>query len=309
MNTHHQHKDTALHTSPVKNKLTGWSIEPSFPDLNKKYGVLIYIEEDGKENSIKYEVDVRFIKQTDKMNSIIELEITSDVFINDQLPDLLVDKLSYDVGQVCYPLQLEIDRQGKYLSVYNSDEIKERWLSSRGHFLEYYKGNDAKRYFELMDRTMQLKSQIDLSFKDSIFINSYFGPIYKNYTYDFCCQDQFIFYQDKTKIMICAESKLNEYTNEFGSKVIQIEGIEAFPDFVLEEEKNVLIGLDTHYWANYILDGDTNCIKEIHCKWEMLRIKKKIDVIIYEVRDYAKNKRVTIQENRKKGLFSFLWEK
>jgi hypothetical protein len=111
--------------------LSIWYLRPDFSTLYRKYGVLIFIEKDGIENSIKYELEIKYLKRIEKTHYLLWIDRVSEVFINDQLPDLLVDQLCYETGKIFYPLQIEIDAQGTFLSVYNMEEIQDRWKKKK----------------------------------------------------------------------------------------------------------------------------------------------------------------------------------
>lgn len=152
-------------------------------ELSVKYGVLITFNEgEEKSNEVKYEVQITRLKPSAEGQPLFQIERTSDVFINEILPDLIADCLAYAVGKVFYPLVITVDQNGGFQRIYNHQEILERWQLVKKKVLDNFEGSLVEGYIERMEKQLVNPDSINLAFlNNDWFIHTFFKPLYKEY--------------------------------------------------------------------------------------------------------------------------------
>ena len=166
--------------------LLNGDIRPDFPVSGKRYGCVFIFQEgddDAAQTVLKYEVEIRFFKElSERRKRLFRIERISETYINDYLPDLLVDQLAYQTGRVFYPLLIETDYAGKFSGIHNWKEIQERWAGVREKIELYFKGKEVRKYLELTESILNSKEELDKLFANDLFFHTYFTSIYQNYT-------------------------------------------------------------------------------------------------------------------------------
>ncbi len=148
--------------------------------INKNYGVLIVFEKDNDSQSIKYEVNLRYLRQEEK-EKVFELNRISKIYINDEEADGIADDLAIRVAQVLYPLQILIDENGNFSGIANYEQIKERWESVKERIYNEYEGEWVEKYIELNEEVLNEKESIEFSLLSDYFIRTYFNALYSEY--------------------------------------------------------------------------------------------------------------------------------
>ncbi|WP_406824869.1 hypothetical protein [Pedobacter sp. KACC 23697] len=152
-------------------------------DLSAHYGVLITFNEgEGNANEVKYEVRVTRLKPGKTGQPLFQIDRISDVFINEIPPDLIADKLAYELGKVFYPLVITVNQNGGFQSIYNHEEILKRWQSVKKNVLDNFEGQLVEDYVCRMEKQLSNPDQITLAFvNNDWFIHTFFKPVYKEY--------------------------------------------------------------------------------------------------------------------------------
>ncbi|WP_443943844.1 hypothetical protein ACJVDH_13040 [Pedobacter sp. AW1-32] len=235
----------------------------------KNYGFTILFEDDGQANEIKYELSVTCLGLNAESRSEFQIDRTSPVYINEVEPDLVADKLAYLAGKVFYPLRVETDSTGAFLSVTNVEEIRARWPKCRREIDANFEGDYASRYIGVMEDKLRDNDFIQLIFKEDWFIRVYFQSIYKNYnpanaeTKNMHFPNLQIWMDGyQTEEIVLPEK------NHFGALELHHNG-ELIPD-----EINMESG---RYQAKYILDPVSHIIRMIVAEWTQVgKTEKKI---------------------------------
>lgn len=155
------------------------------PDFTRSYNVLYTYTKGEQEDTVKFNLDVTFLKTVVGYARIFEVNRTSVVYVNDLEPELIADQLADACGKVFYPLQVAVDFNGKYIGVHNHAAIVGRWKTLREEVSTYFKGEETEKYLELMEAAIATPEQLNEIFQQELFIATYFNSIYQSYTADF----------------------------------------------------------------------------------------------------------------------------
>ena len=127
---------------------------PFYPhNLNRRYGIIFRVKQNGQEQKIHYEVEVicgGYISNGDFRFQISKRQ----VFINNKAPELLLDIMADRCGKIIYPLKILVGKQGNFKDIVNGAEIRERWEHLRPELAQYYTGNIADGMLRGMDAAL-----------------------------------------------------------------------------------------------------------------------------------------------------------
>ncbi len=212
-----------------------------------KYGVQIRFGSETDYREVKYEINITRKENTEE-HVVFEIN-RAEVFVDQITPDLVADKLAYETGKAIYPIQLGLDFNGEFETIVNHEDIVKRWPQHREKLEEYFEGEVANTYFDQMEEHLQSIDQINTSFLNrDWFIQTFFKPIYKNYSTAYEAESIFRFPNiDNYSIPgYQTEEKLSNTLNDFGA--ITIEHIGQLMEDELEEEI-----IEGDYKASYLL--------------------------------------------------------
>ncbi len=153
--------------------------EPFKKDLN--YGIYKTIKSGTKENTIKYEISVRYYPKNEENNRYVSVDLISKIFINNEEPSLTADELAIACTEILYPLIFRINRNGLLLEIQNHDELLKRWKKHKQTKLKYYQGETANNYIEKFEETLVEKDLLLYYLQNDWFFNIYFNKIYTIY--------------------------------------------------------------------------------------------------------------------------------
>ncbi|QJD96561.1 hypothetical protein HH214_12070 [Mucilaginibacter robiniae] len=265
-------------------------------NFKRSYGYLLTVKDGEHENTLKYEVDITYIKTIPEKARLFELKRTSKVYINDMEPDLLIDQLAYEAGSVIYPLVVEIDFDGKFLAIHNYEEIKNRWQVKRKQITSYFTGEEAEKYCKLMDKTIASESKLNWSLAKDYLISTYFSPIYKSYTskLEITEPNAFPLAGKAQPVAFQITQQVQENLNELNAielwhggvtsderSALDVEQEQDFPlNRGVDESLNAVEG---QYTARYLLHANTKAIRSINAEWKLsLRMPLIITLSLYE---------------------------
>lgn len=233
----------------------------------RNYGLTILFEEDDEANEIKYELSVTCLGLSEASTILYRIDKTSPVYVNELIPDLVADKLAYEAGKVFYPLIIETDKNSAYLNVKNINEIQSRWPKIKENLKQYYEGEYAEKYFELMDLRLNDENFIQIIFKEDWFIKVYFQSIYKSYTKQLSLTEYLTFANlDATTFGYKTEQSISKQTNHFGAIELEHKGV------LEQDEINFSTG---NYHATYYLAPTSKSIQIIVGEWTVKEINEK----------------------------------
>lgn len=294
-------------TKSGQKQLTNWAIYPRLNKLNHAYWFRYIIEDKKSVTEVKYKVLVRHIRQETEETDLYLINRISDVYINDELPNLCMDELAYETGKVFYTMVVEIDKKAQRVALRNYEQIKNKWINTiRPYVVLRYGGEVGNRYLTQMDKVIGDKNRIEEIFKNDLFIQLYFGTFYHSYSQEFEIDKTVEFSTGSTPSYFNVNCKLNRNFTEKGYKEIIQNGIglsrcDTITESFVEDK-------DTTYSARILLEPITNYPREALVEWNNNLFRKKTRLILYPLR-YQHNENLDIQidkvEKKKSSLFRF----
>jgi len=270
-----------------------------FKPYNKdlSYGVLKKIKNGVKENTIKYNVNIRFYP-TDKfgMQTVSVNIINSKIFINDQEPSLVADELAVTCTEILYPIVFQLDKNANLIEIQNHKDILKRWQKQKKTKLKYYQGKTAQDYINSFEQTINDKGLCLFYLKNDWFYHLYFNEIYSVYANDLLKEDKVFFpiIPNTNPIMFNVKKSANKFIKTNKIK-IDIKG--ACSDNRSKEELVNKIYYPAFYTKNrpsvkgnyrcmYILKPDNNTIQHAFLESSLeLNSLKQISISISEIID------------------------
>lgn len=279
-----------------KNKLvnfsTGNSIEFNPEKLDQKYGVSINIALGEKSNELKYEAHVKWLNFENNYH-FFEIDRVSKIFINDEETNNIADLLAYKVSKVLYPLQVSVDKKGKFNQVENLEVFKKRWSDITAEIYKEFEGEIVDLYLQKMQQMIESPEMISYFMKNDYFLRTLFFGIYQKFGSNYRIQGQESFPIVKNSIEPNYEIKLEIDPLKDDYDLIQIEGKgnlndertnydfinEAPFSFIIDE--NSKINTNGNFRVVTHLNGRTALPESLYLECDiMLQEKKKISVVI-----------------------------
>jgi len=267
------------------------------PDFTRSYGVLQTFEKEGMSDTVKYNVDVTFVRTIINRSRIFRVDRSSEVYINDSPPDLLADQLAHECGKIFYPLLAEVGFDGRFLAVYNQADILERWKMRRPELEEYFKGELTKRYMDLMERVLVDPEAVSDVFRNDLFCQVYFASLFKSYSAAQALEEQLQFAlcgRAPGLIFTVARAVMPELTAVGKIEVLHtgkssdersITDIEEEQRFALEVMTNPSVEVvKASYNARYILDPETKAIHSAVADWTLeMKSPERTELKLFEL--------------------------
>lgn len=219
-----QKEDNLISRKPVRLGNKG-KLEFYPSTLNKNYGVFITLEKGDDSETIKYEINLRYIRQQEG-EKVFELNRISKIYINDEEADAIADVLAVKVAQVLYPLQILIDEKGSFSGIANYEQIKQRWETVKENIYDEYEGEWVEKYIELNEEVLNEKESIEFSLLSDYFIRTYFNGIYTDYPEKKSKNNEIKFpvLNDVSDINYTVKSEIEEYYDESNFIVLNQDG-------------------------------------------------------------------------------------
>lgn len=146
------------------------------PSFNKKYGIIQRITTNDEEISfLHYQIKL----QKNTLNNIVIKRYP--LYINYQRPDLIIEQIADEIGNVFYPLELELYNNAKLKIIANFPEIQKRWKTKKIQLENYYKGSVAENLFNKINHQLQYRGQTQRGILDSWFFVLYFVSLYETF--------------------------------------------------------------------------------------------------------------------------------
>lgn len=157
-------------------------IRPYKGDIELGYGYTLVMHKGAVSNTIRCEYTIKCIGKSVKSGNLIyRINRVSPVYINDKAPDSLAEELAAQINTVIYPLEVETDAKGTTASLSNHAQILSRWAHLKPDLLEYYEGEDMRKYIELSEQALQKADFLLERLQQDWFLNTFFSPICGNY--------------------------------------------------------------------------------------------------------------------------------
>lgn len=185
--------------------------------ISKDYSVKYNFENAGQVDKMEMAVRIKWIATDTNKYSLFEIKRSLNLFIDENEPDRMFDELGAKIVEVLYPLEIVVDDNGKWIDVYNYDEIVSRWESKKTEIFEYYR-KDSRVLEELIKFTEYTLTSSDKLFEmlgSDYFLRSFFNGIHTRYSTDYLCNLEVAFPLEKNvKSIFEIEQKVNPYLND-----------------------------------------------------------------------------------------------
>ena len=159
---------------PFYEKANSLNIPRTF---EKKYGIVQISKLNGAEKlKLHYETE---LKKTGKEKLIISRK---PLYIDDKRPDMIMEQIADEVGNVFYPLQLDLYENAKLKHIANFPEIQKRWKIKKQQLASYYQGEAAEDFLNRIDGQFEYRGKTQRGILDSWFFVLYFFPLYETFT-------------------------------------------------------------------------------------------------------------------------------
>lgn len=187
-------KELALPRNAVlnKNKLVQFSSGNTlgFRPKNSfyKYGIVINIENGEKHNELKYEASVRWIK-TESNLQYFEVDRISKIYLNQEEVNEIADLLAYKSSKVLFPLQISVDKTGKYFAVENFEVFQKRWNGVKEEIYKEFEGELVDNYLHKMEEIVVNQPElITMLLEKDYFLRTLFFGVNVDYGKTYECK-------------------------------------------------------------------------------------------------------------------------
>jgi hypothetical protein len=254
--------------------------------LNKKYKVHYTSEVGEQVDTITTEVNVKWLAVDKNKFQLFEINKASNIYINAEKPNSVMDELGAKTAEIIYPLKIVVDGSGKWVDIYNYDEIITRWEDTKREILDYYEGEVTDAYIEHTEYALESSATLLESLSSDYFLRAFFSGIYVGYTANYSFENKVYFPLEKNEeSLFKVEQKVNPYLDESG--LIKVEQKGAYVDVGFD----VSFGFEPwegNFNATYFLDSDTYCIEKMNLECsidyhEPMKIAITIDSLSEEV--------------------------
>ncbi|MCM0666436.1 LysM peptidoglycan-binding domain-containing protein [Flavobacterium tyrosinilyticum] len=229
--------------------------------INKDYKVQYTTVFGDQVDTIEMEVSVKWLA-TDK-NSFHLFEINKgSIYVNNIIPDTIMDELAAKTAAVLYPLKIVVDESGKWVGIYNYDEIENRWKETKEEVLDYFEGEVAENYIEHTEYALENSEALFDSLASDYFLRAFFNGIYVGYTSNYSFQNEVFFPLEKDEeSKFAVQQKIDSILDESNFVKVEQKG-----DYV-DSGGEASFGFDP--WkgkinTSYFLDEHSYCIEKIN---------------------------------------------
>ncbi|WP_300598691.1 hypothetical protein [Niabella sp.] len=141
--------------------------------LCRTYGTVITFDETLK---VHYEMDVAQLGSMEQEGYLFLLN-RKQVYVNNQAPHLLADRLADEMGAILYPLLLMVDLEGAFKRVVNTEEVLDRWKKKKEEITRYYKGAIVEQAMTQMDLVLNHDHELNQAIRSDWFFAVFFARI------------------------------------------------------------------------------------------------------------------------------------
>ncbi|MXO05611.1 LysM peptidoglycan-binding domain-containing protein [Flavobacterium sp. HBTb2-11-1] len=211
-------------------------------------------------DTIEMKVSVKWLA-TDRNNYHLFEINKGSIYVNNSIPDTIMDELAAKTAAVLYPLKIVVDQSGKWVDIYNYDEIENRWKDTKDEVLDYFEGEVAENYIEQTEYALENSETLLSSLASDYFLRAFFSGIYVGYTSNYSFQNEVFFPLEKDEeSKFAVQQKIDSILDE--SNLVKVEQKGDYIDSGSEAS----FGFDPwkgKFKASYFLDEHSYCIEKI----------------------------------------------
>ncbi|WP_029269165.1 hypothetical protein [Flavobacterium sp. KJJ] len=229
--------------------------------IDKEYKVKYISNVDDQSDVMEMNVRVKWLA-TDKNNfHLFEINRRS-VYINNTKPNIIMDELALKTAEVLYPLKIVVDESGKWIDIYNYDEIQCRWKDKKKAILDYFAGEVTEKYVKKTEYALENTETLFKYLTSDYFLRTFFNGIHVSYTSTYSIQNEVLFPLEKdeeSKYEI--EQKIDQFLDQSNLVRIEQKGHYVATESEASFETDPWTG---NYNAYYFLDQHSYCIEKVN---------------------------------------------
>ncbi|GHT68257.1 hypothetical protein AGMMS50239_32970 [Bacteroidia bacterium] len=274
--------------------------------------------------NIHYNFIAYFSREKSDMSLLCRINRLYPVFINDKEPDLVIDELAYETGKVFYPLIIQLNEMGKFASIYNYEEIRDRWTKHRQKMEDYFVGEFVEKYLLLADEMICSQDNLDRIFRRDLFMSIFFFPVYQSYTWQNRKEVGYYFpLAGKAKpVLFKLDEVLSEFLTDNGAIEILHSGNSIDErsyhemEWGYDEASGEHQPADIIYTGRYTLEEETKLLQTADIKWEIVNgdIPQTIEIKILPLGGIPSGRSLIVEMDddssvkKEKGFFRDFWD-
>lgn len=211
---------------------------------------------------LELEVSVEWLAEDKNGFHLLEINRGTDVYIDFKEPQTVMEELDAKTAEILYPLKIVVDESGKWIDIFNYNEIVTRWKHIKREILDYYESEVTESHIDAIEYALENSDTLLATLSSDYFLRAFFNGIHVAYTADLKLEDTISFPLEKSKESVYKiEQKVSPYLDESGFIKVEQKG-----DYV-DTEFNKLYRhykFKGNYNVVYCLNADTYCIETMN---------------------------------------------
>lgn len=293
--------------------------------LNKNYLAMYTIENGEEKHSIKEEINVKWLNKDKNDYSLIAIDRISKVYVDEEEDSSMANELAEKTAKVFYPLEIVVDPNGEFTSIYNFEDIRERWQRVKKEVLKEFQGEAINESLLLFESKLNDNEIILNALSKDWFLRAFFNGINIEYLENLIITKDIDFPLSKKTgdIQFKVEQSIAPALDAYNLVNITQKGIIAdsrskydfendLPFSSLDQEEKV----EGQYTAYYFLDPNKNVVESLFLECEIkLDVPQKTTIVISSLENEGKliinSKESFLVDERTKessNFFKVLWQ-
>lgn len=250
-------------TTSIKVTLSDDYTLPFLPSgLNNNYKVHYTTQVGDQFDTIALKINVKWLAVDKNKFHLFEINRDPTIYINGKAPDTMMEELAAKTAEVIYPLKIIVNATGKWIDIYNYEEIIKRWKTTKREILDYYEGEVTQTYIDHTEYALDSSNNLLKSLASDYFLRAFFNGIHVSYFINHSFNDKVTFPLEKneeSKFKVLQE--VSTYLND--ADLIEVKQNGDYIDTNFNED----FGFNPwqgSYSANYLLNSDYYSIERVH---------------------------------------------
>jgi len=257
---------------------------PFLPErLNERYRVKYTFEVGHQVDVTEMAIDVKWLATDKNSYHLFEITRSKIVHINGLPPQSLIEKLGAKNAEMLYPLKIVVDKFGKWVDIYNYDEIESRWENIKNEILDYYEGELTEACIDYTEKNLRDSDTLLRSLRSDYFFRTFFNGIHVGYTADYAFKNEVSFpLEEDEEAIFEVTQKISPFLDGDGFVKVDQKGV------YMDSGLGILYGYSpskVNYNAVYFLNSETYTIEKMNVECNILsneHIKNTIEIKLLE---------------------------
>ncbi|WP_281234464.1 LysM peptidoglycan-binding domain-containing protein [Flavobacterium gelatinilyticum] len=251
--------------------------------INESYRVKYTFEISDQIDVTEMAINVKWLATDKNRYSLFEITRSKTIHVNGLPPQFLIEKLGAKSAEVVYPLKIVVDKFGKWVDIFNYDEIESRWGKIKNEILDYYEGELTEVYIDHIEKNLTDSDTLLRSLRSDYFFRTFFNGIHVGYTADYLFKNEVSFpLEEDEEAIFEVTQKITPFLDEDGFIKVDQKGV------YMDSGLGILYGYTSskvNYSAVYFLNSETYTIEKMNVECNILsneHIKKTIEIKLLE---------------------------